>query len=89
VFDGTFCLEYKGMRKEGPKNLAYLGRAEASRKLVLLGRRTMVKQSGKKNVILTSILAWRKTLRAGKNNRYFDFKHLKICAHLNISYIFL
>jgi hypothetical protein len=23
-----------------------------------------------------------------KNDRYFDFKHLKICTHLNISYIF-
>jgi hypothetical protein len=37
---------------------------------------------------LTSIPACRKTLRAEKNNRYFDFKHLKICAHLNISYNF-
>jgi hypothetical protein len=24
-----------------------------------------------------------------KNNSYFDFKYLKICLHLNISYIFL
>lgn len=24
-----------------------------------------------------------------KNDRYYDFKHLKICAHLNISYKFL
>ena len=38
---------------------------------------------------LTSIPASRKTLYAGKNNRYFEFKHLKTCTHLNISYIFL
>jgi hypothetical protein len=38
---------------------------------------------------LTSIPACRKSLRAEKNNRYFDFKLLKICAHLNISYNFL
>jgi hypothetical protein len=36
-------------------------------------------------LFLTSIPAWRKTLRAGKNDRYFDFKYLKICTHLNIS----
>ena len=28
-------------------------------------------------------------LRAGNNNRYFDFKYLKICAKLNIPYNFL
>jgi hypothetical protein len=38
---------------------------------------------------LTSIPACRKTLRTEKNNRYFDFKHLKICAYRNISYNFL
>jgi len=38
---------------------------------------------------LTSIPTCRKTLRAEKFDRYFDFKHLKICAHLNISYKFL
>ena len=38
---------------------------------------------------VTSVPACRKTLRAENNNRYFDLKHLKICAHLNISYIFL
>ena len=35
---------------------------------------------------LTSIPACRKTLCAGKNNRYFDFKHLKIHTYLNTSY---
>jgi WD40 repeat protein len=38
---------------------------------------------------VTSVPACRETLRAEKVERYFDFKHLKICAHLNISYIFL
>ena len=38
--------------------------------------------------IVTSIPACRKTLRAGKNHRYFDFKNLKIYAHRNISYKF-
>jgi hypothetical protein len=38
------------------------------------------------NLALTSIPACRKTLRAEKNDRYFDLKNLKICAHLNISY---
>ena len=28
-------------------------------------------------------------LAGPKNNSYFDFKHIKICAHLNISYKFL
>jgi hypothetical protein len=28
----------------------------------------------------------RKNLRAGKNNRYFHFKYLKIYAHLDILY---
>ena len=37
---------------------------------------------------ITSIPACRKTLRAEKNDRYFDLKHLKICAHLNIFYNF-
>ena len=37
---------------------------------------------------LTSIPTCRKTLCAKKNNRYFDFKHLKIYAHFNISYKF-
>ena len=37
---------------------------------------------------LTSIPACRKTLCTGKNNRYFDFKYLKISAYLNTSYIF-
>jgi hypothetical protein len=31
----------------------------------------------------------RKTLRAEKYNRYFDFKHLKFCAHISISYVFI
>jgi len=31
----------------------------------------------------------RKTLRIVKNNKHFDLKYLKICTHLNISYIFL
>ena len=39
--------------------------------------------------LLTSIPACRKTLRAERNDRYFDFKHLKICAHPNISNNFL
>jgi hypothetical protein len=41
------------------------------------------------HVCLTSIPTCRKTLRAEKINRYFDFKYLKICAHLNIFYNFL
>ena len=32
---------------------------------------------------VTSIPACRKTLRAGKNDRYFDFEHLELCAHIN------
>jgi hypothetical protein len=39
--------------------------------------------------VVTSIPTCRKTLRAEKIDRYFDLKHLKICAHLNIFYIFL
>ena len=35
---------------------------------------------------VTSIPACRKTLHAGKNDRYFDFKNPKIYAHLIISY---
>jgi hypothetical protein len=38
------------------------------------------------NLGLTSIPACRKTLRNGKNDRYFDFKNLKNYAHPNISY---
>jgi hypothetical protein len=37
---------------------------------------------------ITSIPVCRKTLRAGKINRYIDFKYLKICVYINISYIF-
>jgi hypothetical protein len=39
--------------------------------------------------MVTSIPTCRKNWCAEKNNRYFDLKHLKICAHLNISYNFL
>jgi hypothetical protein len=35
---------------------------------------------------VTSIPACRKNLRAGKNDRYFHFKHLKIHAHLDTPY---
>jgi hypothetical protein len=35
---------------------------------------------------LTSIPVCRKTLRAGKSSRYFDFKYLKIYVYLNTSY---
>ena len=40
-------------------------------------------------LILTSIPAWRKTLRAGKNNRYFDFEQAKNFTHRDISQIFI
>jgi hypothetical protein len=33
-----------------------------------------------------SIPVCRKTLRAGKSNKYFDFKYLKIYTHINNSY---
>jgi choline transport protein len=36
---------------------------------------------------ITSIPACRKTLRAEKDNRYFDFKYLKLCVHIDISNI--
>jgi hypothetical protein len=35
---------------------------------------------------IMSIPACRKTLRAGKNDRYFNLKHLKIYTHLSITY---
>lgn len=38
--------------------------------------------------VLTSIPACQKTLRAGKMLRYIDFKHHKIGAHLNVSYMY-
>ena len=52
-------------------------------------RNTNTLESLPKTVRIMSIPACRKTLRAEKNDRYFDFKHLKICAHLDISYNFL
>jgi hypothetical protein len=39
-----------------------------------------------KQSYLTFIPACRKNLRAGKNNRYFHFKHLRIHAHLDTPY---
>jgi hypothetical protein len=39
------------------------------------------------NSTVTSLTAWRETRRAEKNNRYFDFKRLKLCVHINIYYI--
>ena len=33
--------------------------------------------------ILTSIPAWRKTLHAGKNDRYFDFEQLELCIYID------
>jgi hypothetical protein len=37
---------------------------------------------------LMSVPAWRKTHRAEKIDKYFDFKYLKIWAHINIFYTF-
>jgi hypothetical protein len=38
---------------------------------------------------VTSIPACRKNRCTEKNHMYFDFEHLKICAHFTISYNFL
>jgi hypothetical protein len=38
--------------------------------------------------LLTSLPRWRETHCAEKNNRYFDFKYLKLCAHINTSNLF-
>ena len=36
-----------------------------------------------------SIPKWRETHRAEKNDGCFHFEHLKLCAHIDISYIFV
>jgi hypothetical protein len=36
-----------------------------------------------------SIPVWRETHRAEKNNKYFDFKHREIYAHIDFSYNFM
>jgi hypothetical protein len=41
------------------------------------------------NVRITSLPKWRETHRAEKNDEYFDFKHLKLCAHIDISNFFV
>lgn len=38
--------------------------------------------------MLTSIPAWRETHYAEKNNKYFDFKYLKLYKHVDISIFF-
>ena len=45
--------------------------------------------SSEKKKKLTSIPACQKTLCAEKNSGYFDFMHLKLYAHINISYIYI
>lgn len=37
---------------------------------------------------LMSLPTWRKTHYTRKNDGYFDYKRLKICARIGISYIF-
>jgi hypothetical protein len=39
-------------------------------------------------IALKSLPKWRETHRAEKNDKYFDFKHLTLCVHVDISYIF-
>ena len=38
---------------------------------------------------LMSIPAWRETLYAEKNYRYFDFKHFKLYIHIYNSYVII
>jgi hypothetical protein len=38
---------------------------------------------------VTSRPKWRETHRGEKTDRYFDFKHLKLCVHIDFSYIFV
>ena len=38
---------------------------------------------------ITSLPKWRETHCAEKNDGYFDFKHLKLCAHIDISHMFV
>lgn len=35
---------------------------------------------------VTSLPAWRETHRAEKNDRYFNFKYLRLCVHIDISH---
>ena len=35
--------------------------------------------------LLMSLHAWRKTRRAGKSDRYFDFIRLQLCTHVKVS----
>jgi hypothetical protein len=37
------------------------------------------------NCTLTSIPMWRETHCAEKNDRYFDFKHFKLCTYIDTS----
>ena len=37
--------------------------------------------------LITSVPVSRKTHRAGKYERYFDFKWLKLCAHVDVYHI--
>jgi hypothetical protein len=45
----------------------------------------IVRRTPKK--VVTSLPGWRETHRAEENNRYFDFKQLKLCVHVDIYYI--
>jgi hypothetical protein len=45
-------------------------------------------RGGSKGAWVTSLPRWRETHRAEKNDRYFDFKHLKLYAHIDISNFF-